>query len=99
MMRQVQGEDREELQQHEFRSLMAHSLTQGSCGGSAQSSDASPMSFQEVRCLLRFLDRHGQKYFEDMDILIACSLRFKRQASGCGATYIAQLCKVYCVGR
>ena len=52
MMRQVQGENREELQQHEFRALMAHSLTQESSSGPAQPSDASPMSFQEVCPLL-----------------------------------------------
>lgn len=50
MMRQVQGDNREELQQHEFRALMAHSWTSGTGGGlPGQSSESSPMSFQEVR--------------------------------------------------
>ena len=50
MMKQVQGENREELQQHELRALMAHSMTSGSSSGSGngQGFDAGPMSFQEV---------------------------------------------------
>ena len=49
-MKQVQGEARDELQQHEFRALMAHSLNSGGEGGPEKgpSSEGSAMSFEEV---------------------------------------------------
>lgn len=48
MMKQVQGENREELQQHEFRALMAHSLSSEGNSGIIQAHDTNPVSFQEV---------------------------------------------------
>ena len=48
MMKQVQGENRDELQQHEFRALMAHSMSSASSGGAVPASEANAMSFQQV---------------------------------------------------
>jgi hypothetical protein len=49
MMKQVQGEARGELQQHEFRALMAHSLNSGGAANGGATSEGSAMSFEEVR--------------------------------------------------
>jgi len=53
MMKQVQGDARDELQQHEFRALMAHSLNSGGEGGSDKGPnlESSAMSFEEVSLL------------------------------------------------
>ncbi len=55
MMKQTQGETRESLQEHEFRALMAHRLTNSTAGEEGESTDIGSygMPFEEVPFLLK----------------------------------------------